>query len=66
MSWAALMHAASTAYGVPPEAFWRLSLTEWRALTTAGGRGVPPLTRGELDALMAAHPDQPYKAGAAA
>ncbi|WP_421736886.1 phage tail assembly chaperone [Caulobacter sp.] len=42
--------------GVPPEAFWRLSLREWRALTDAPA--APVLTRPGLDALVARFPDQ--------
>jgi uncharacterized phage protein (TIGR02216 family) len=41
--------------GLAPEAFWRLSLPEWRALTEAPGQ--PALGRTGLEALIAAHPD---------
>ena len=41
--------------GVAPEAFWRLSLAEWRAMTEADGS--PVLGRSELMRLLAAHPD---------
>jgi len=41
--------------GIAPEAFWRLSLAEWRALTA--GDGGAALGRRELDALMRDHPD---------
>lgn len=34
MSWAAPLRLALS-LGLPPDAFWRLSLTEWRALTKA-------------------------------
>lgn len=44
------------ALGVRPEAFWRLSLAEWRMLTEAVP-GAAPLGRGELERLMAAWPD---------
>lgn len=48
--------------GVPPEAFWRLSLAEWRALTEPG---VPAtLGRSELARLMADHPDEGADEGA--
>lgn len=40
---------------IAPEAFWRLSLKEWRALTGEGG--VEVLTRAGLEALAIAHPD---------
>ena len=49
------MLRAASAAGVPPEAFWRLSLREWRWLTAVGGAA--PLGRGELERLMEAHPD---------
>jgi uncharacterized phage protein (TIGR02216 family) len=43
--------------GHPPEAFWRLSLAEWRALTEAPA--APVLNRAALDALIARFPDDP-------
>jgi len=42
--------------GVPPEAFWRLSLKEWRALTETPP--APVLTRPGLTALIARYPDE--------
>lgn len=42
--------------GIAPEAFWRLSLAEWRALTEA--EGAPAISRRELDALLSAYPDE--------
>lgn len=42
--------------GVAPEAFWRLSLREWRMLTQAP-RGTAPLGREELARLMEGWPD---------
>ena len=42
--------------GVPPSAFWRLSLREWRALTVTTPETI--LTRGALDALAAQFPDE--------
>jgi len=47
----------AAALRIPPAAFWRLSVKEWAALTAP-----PPsatLGRGELQTLMAAHPDAP-------
>jgi uncharacterized phage protein (TIGR02216 family) len=41
---------------ISPEAFWRLSLREWRALTAAPG--APSLGRPALDALIARFPDE--------
>ncbi|MBN9588100.1 MAG: phage tail assembly chaperone [Alphaproteobacteria bacterium] len=41
-----------------PRDFWALSLCEWRALVEGHfGRAAPPMTRGDLDALMKAYPD---------
>ncbi|MBB33996.1 MAG: hypothetical protein CME88_13215 [Hirschia sp.] len=38
--------------GIAPDAFWKLSLREWRALT-ARQAAQQAMTRRELDALMA-------------
>jgi uncharacterized phage protein (TIGR02216 family) len=46
------------ALGVAPEAFWRLSLQEWRMLT-APAPGGAPMGRSEFERLMAAWPDIP-------
>ena len=51
--WGAMLRAALSA-GIAPEAFWRLSLCEWRWL--AGDRGTA-MDRGRLDALMGNYPD---------
>jgi uncharacterized phage protein (TIGR02216 family) len=52
--WAGAL-ALALRLGLPPEAFWRLSLKEWRALTA------PPaharFGRGDLGSLMARFPD---------
>lgn len=53
LPWPDLLRTA-LALGVQPDAFWRLSLTEWRALNGAQR----PLTRTDLAALIAAHPDE--------
>ncbi|WP_428150254.1 phage tail assembly chaperone [Brevundimonas sp.] len=42
--------------GVEPEAFWRLSLAEWRMLTEVAP-GAAPMGRSEFERLMAAWPD---------
>jgi uncharacterized phage protein (TIGR02216 family) len=42
--------------GVGPEAFWRLSLKEWRMLTQRPD-GVVPLGRGQLEAMRRRWPD---------
>ncbi|MES2034495.1 MAG: phage tail assembly chaperone [Pseudomonadota bacterium] len=52
--WPALLRLAALRFGLLPEAFWRLSLAEWRALTDQTPDG---LTRAGLGALMAAWPD---------
>ncbi|WP_297516159.1 phage tail assembly chaperone [uncultured Caulobacter sp.] len=55
MSWAEPLRLALS-LGIAPEAFWRLSLKEWRALTER-----PPasaLTRSGLEALAARFPDE--------
>jgi len=41
---------------IQPDAFWRLSLREWRMLTQAPD--APVLTRPSLDALIARFPDE--------
>ncbi|MEM6626825.1 MAG: phage tail assembly chaperone [Pseudomonadota bacterium] len=41
--------------GVPPEAFWRLSLVEWRALARTGD--APALSRVQLERLALQFPD---------
>lgn len=51
--WAAML-AAACGIGIPPARFWRLSLSEWRALTR------PPqsaLNREALDELAQRFPD---------
>lgn len=53
--WAGMMRAA-LALGIGPEAFWRLSLKEWRMLMAAE-RGPGPMGRGRLDELMGRWPD---------
>jgi uncharacterized phage protein (TIGR02216 family) len=52
--WAGMLRAA-VAMGIAPEAFWRLSVREWRMLTVAAGPG--PMGRRELDEMMRAWPD---------
>ncbi len=54
MSWAAPLRLALQ-MGLPPEAFWRLSLVEWRLLTQAPPQ--PVLTRADLTDLIARYPD---------
>lgn len=53
--WPGLLRLAALRFGIAPEAFWRLSLAEWRMLTDDGA--APAMTRQGLLELMAAHPD---------
>ncbi|MES2860869.1 MAG: phage tail assembly chaperone [Pseudomonadota bacterium] len=50
------MLRTAVAIEVPVEAFWRLSLKEWRMLTELAP-GVAPMGRGEFERLMTAWPD---------
>lgn len=52
--WPALLRLALQ-MGVGPEAFWRLSLAEWRALTSARSEA---LTRAAFDDLARRFPDK--------
>jgi uncharacterized phage protein (TIGR02216 family) len=54
--WDEMLRRAAGEFAIPPAAFWRLSLKEWRALTHA--RVAPALGRGALSALMARFPDE--------
>lgn len=51
------MLTAALALGLPPNAFWRLSVKEWRALMRTD---VAPLSRSELEALSCIYPDQTH------
>jgi len=51
--WPAMLRLA-VSLNIGPEAFWRLSLKEWRVLV---GGGDAALTRAGLDALLREHPD---------
>ena len=53
--WRDALRLAALHLAIPPEAFWRLSLAEWRALTEAPA--APVLDRAALDALIARFPD---------
>ena len=52
--WPSFLRLAATRLHIPPDAFWRLSVKEWAALT---GAPAAALGRGDLNTLMAAHPD---------
>jgi len=54
-SWPEMMRAAS-AMGIAPEAFWKLSVREWRWLTMPPGEA-GPLGRAGLDEMMRRWPD---------
>lgn len=56
--WTAWLRVA-VALGLGPDAFWRLSLREWRALISPISGAV--LTRGQFDALAHQFPDQEEK-----
>lgn len=54
-AWSAPLRLALS-LGLAPEAFWRLSLKEWRALMEAPP--APVLTRADLSALIDRYPDE--------
>ena len=54
--WGAALRLATLRLAISPEAFWRLSLVEWRALTEVPA--APVLNRAALDALIARFPDE--------
>lgn len=54
--WAAMLRVAALRLGIAPEAFWRLSLSEWRMLTEDAGPAA--MGRSELERLMREHPDR--------
>ncbi|HIG21267.1 MAG TPA: phage tail assembly chaperone [Henriciella marina] len=49
------MLRAAALMGIVPAQFWKLSLREWRALTTPSG---PALPRKEFDLMMKTRPDE--------
>lgn len=55
-TWRDALRLAVLRLGLAPEAFWRLSLIEWRTLTEAPA--APVLGRAALDALIARFPDE--------
>ncbi|PVM92629.1 phage tail assembly chaperone [Caulobacter radicis] len=52
-----MLRRAAVAFAIPPAAFWRLSLKEWRALAGEGEVGGAAMGRPALAALMARFPD---------
>jgi len=55
--WAAMLRLAASRFRITPAAFWRLSLTEWRALSA--DLAPSALDRPGLDALTDRFPDDP-------
>lgn len=53
--WGEMLRTAA-ALGIAPEAFWRLSLREWRMLVE-GPAGAAPLGRAALERMMEGWPD---------
>ncbi|MDP3801337.1 MAG: phage tail assembly chaperone [Phenylobacterium sp.] len=53
--WSEMLRVAAR-LGVGPEAFWRLSLREWRMLTERPGR-TAPIGREDLRRMTEAWPD---------
>jgi uncharacterized phage protein (TIGR02216 family) len=52
--WRSWLAAAVLRFGLTPEAFWALTLAEWRALTLgAAAPALRPMSRADLDALLA-------------
>ena len=49
------MLRAAALIGIAPAQFWKLSLREWRALTTPSG---PALPRTQFDLMMKRRPDE--------
>jgi uncharacterized phage protein (TIGR02216 family) len=55
--WPGLLRLAVREMGLTPEAFWRLSLAEWRALTIMPDAELA-LPRARFDALCTLYPDE--------
>ncbi len=53
--WPGLLRLAALRFGLAPDAFWRLSLVEWRALAD---EPADTLNRAGLEALARAWPDR--------
>lgn len=54
--WGEMLRTAAS-LGVGPEAFWRLSLREWRILTERPASAVP-LGRRDFERMVEAWPDE--------
>lgn len=59
LPWADMLRAAADA-GIAPEAFWRLSLKEWRWLAGGAGGALP---RDAFAALSTDYPDKERQDG---
>ena len=57
MDWPALLRAALQRLGLRPAEFWALTPAELALMLGQSG-GVAPMGRAELDALLAAYPDE--------
>ncbi|MGR3813160.1 MAG: rcc01693 family protein [Cognatishimia activa] len=57
MDWAALLRAGVQRLRLTPREFWALTPAEL-ALMLRQSAGVAPMARDELDALLAAYPDE--------
>lgn len=53
--WPKLLSTAMS-LGLAPDAFWRLSVREWRAIVAL--QSLSALSRAELEALARAYPDR--------
>lgn len=53
--WPHALRYAVAGLGLTPDAFWRLTLPEWRALAAHAA----PMTRDRLDHLLRLYPDEP-------
>jgi uncharacterized phage protein (TIGR02216 family) len=57
MDWAGLLRVGLQQLGLRPEVFWALTPAEL-AMMLGQSAGVAPMARAELDALLAAYPDE--------
>lgn len=55
--WAALMRAGLRGLGLHPRDFWALTPAEL-AMMLGQSKGLAPMSRDQLDQLLAAYPDQ--------
>ena len=55
--WASWLCVAHARLGLEPQAFWSLTLLEWRMLLDGDRPAAAALSRRELDARLSAHPE---------